>query len=71
MSPAPTASCLYAGAIRHRRCETRRREFRYGLELAYLDLDEIPQLLGGRLLRRRPGLLRFRRRDYLGPRLGR
>ena len=66
MSPASTASCLYAGAIRHRRSETRRREFRYGLELAYLDLDEVPQLLGGRLLRRRPGLLRFRRRDYFG-----
>ena len=34
--------------------------------MAYLDLDELPQLLGGRLVRRRPGLVRFRRRDYLG-----
>ena len=34
--------------------------------MAYLDLDELPELLGGRLVRRRPGLVRFRRRDYLG-----
>jgi DUF1365 family protein len=34
--------------------------------LAYLDLDELPWLLGGRLVRRRPGLVRFRRGDYLG-----
>ena len=34
--------------------------------MAYVDLDELPQLLGGRLARPRPGLVRFRRRDYLG-----
>ena len=34
--------------------------------MAYLDLDELPGLLGGRLVRSRPGLVRFRRRDYLG-----
>ena len=32
----------------------------------YLDLDELPGLLDGRLTARRPGLMRFRRRDYLG-----
>ena len=36
--------------------------------MAYVDLDELPSLLGGRLERARPGLLRFRRRDYLGDR---
>ncbi len=43
-----------------------RREFRHELALVYIDLDELPELLGGRLLRRNPGPLRFRRRDYHG-----
>jgi len=60
-----TASCIYEGTIRHRRTEPR-REFRHRLALFYLDLDELPSLLGGRLSAARPGLLRFRRRDYLG-----
>jgi len=34
--------------------------------MAYVDLEELPDLLGGRLVRRGPGLVRFRRRDYLG-----
>jgi DUF1365 family protein len=58
-------SCLYGGVIRHRRLEPR-REFRHRLALAYLDLEELPRLLGGRLVSARPGLVRFRRRDYLG-----
>jgi uncharacterized protein len=36
------------------------------LSLAFIDLEELPGLLGGRLIARRPGLVRFRRRDYLG-----
>ena len=60
-----TASCLYEGTVHHRRVDPR-REFRHRLALAYLDLDELPGLVGGRLLRRRPGLVRFRRADYLG-----
>jgi uncharacterized protein len=60
-----TASCLYQGTIRHRR-RAPQTEFSHRLTLAYVDLDELPGLLGGRLLRSRPGLLRFRRRDYLG-----
>ncbi len=60
-----TASCLYSGTIRHRR-RSPRREFRHRLALAYIDLDELPSLLGGRLLARRPGLLRYRAADYLG-----
>jgi DUF1365 family protein len=60
-----TASCIYEGSIRHRRPEPR-HEFRHRLALAYLDLDELPRLLDGRLVDRRPGLVRFRRADYLG-----
>jgi uncharacterized protein len=65
-SAQPTVSCIFEGAIRHRRFESRRGEFRHRLALAYVDLDELPGLLGGRLLARRPGLVRFRRDDYLG-----
>ena len=64
MSAPATVSCLYEGTIRHRRREPR-SEFRHRLALAYLDLDELPGLLGGRLVRSRPGPLRVRRRDYL------
>ncbi|MGO9961431.1 MAG: DUF1365 domain-containing protein [Solirubrobacteraceae bacterium] len=60
-----SASCIYEGTIRHRRLEPR-REFSHRLALAYLDLDELPGLLDGRLVARRPGLVRFDRRDYLG-----
>ena len=59
------SSCLYEGVIRHRRFEPR-REFTHRLALAYLDLEELPLLLGGRLVSPSPGLVRFRRRDYLG-----
>jgi len=60
-----SSSCIYEGVIRHRRLEPQ-REFAHGLALAYLDLEELPRLLGGRLVSPRPGLVRFRRRDYLG-----
>jgi DUF1365 family protein len=42
------------------------RELRHRIALAYLDLDELPALIGGRLVRRRPGVVRIRRRDLLG-----
>jgi DUF1365 family protein len=58
-------SCIFEGTIRHRRVEPR-RSFRHRIALFYLDLDELPGLLGGRLVRPGPGLLRFRRADYLG-----
>jgi uncharacterized protein len=61
-----TASAIYEGTIRHRRFAVRSHEFSHGLALAYLDLDELATLLGGRLLAPRPGLVRFRRADYLG-----
>jgi uncharacterized protein len=60
-----SASCFYEGTIRHRRFSPR-REFCHPIALAYVDLEELPGLLGGRLLSGRPGLLRFRRRDYYG-----
>ena len=60
-----SASCIYEGTIRHRRFDPR-REFSHRLALAYLDLDELPALFHGRLVAQRPGVVRFRRRDYLG-----
>lgn len=62
---ARDASCLYEGTLVHRRLEPE-RQFRHGVAMAYLDLEELPQLLGGRLLRGSPGPLRFRRSDYHG-----
>ncbi len=61
-----TASAIYEGTIRHRRLAVRRHEFRHRVALAYLDLDELDGLLDGRLVAARPGLVRFRRSDYLG-----
>jgi hypothetical protein len=61
-----SASCIYEGTIRHRRLEPR-RSFQHRIALFYLDLDELPGLLEGRLVDPRPGPLRFRRGDYLGP----
>jgi uncharacterized protein len=63
-----SASCIYEGAIRHRRYEASPSQFRHRLALAYVDLEELPRLLDGRLVRRGPGLVRFRRGDYLGDR---
>jgi uncharacterized protein len=60
------ASCVYEGTIRHRRSAPR-NSFEHRIALFYVDLEELPGLLGGRLVRPRPGVLRFRRRDYLGP----
>jgi DUF1365 family protein len=59
-------SALYEGTIRHRRFAVRSHEFRHRIAMAYVDLDELPVLLDGRLVRSRPGLVRFRRSDYLG-----
>lgn len=61
-----TASAIYEGTINHRRFAVRSHEFRHRIALVYLDLDELDGLLGGRLLAGRPGMVRFRRTDYLG-----
>jgi uncharacterized protein len=60
------ASCLYAGTIAHQR-RGPARSFQHRIVLAYIDLEELPALAGGLLVQRRPGSLRFRRRDYHGP----
>ena len=62
-----SASCIYEGTIHHSRAQPR-RAFRHPLALCYLDLEELPELLGGRLVSPRPGALRFRRDDYYGAR---
>ena len=61
-----SASALYEGSVRHRRVAIRAREFRYSIYMAYVDLEELPGLLRGRLVSARPGVVRFRRSDYLG-----
>ena len=60
------ASAIYEGTVQHRRHVERAQEFTHSLALAYLDTAEIPDLLNGRLVRRTPGALRYRREDYLG-----
>ncbi len=61
-----TVSALYDGTIAHRRSAEADYGFRHRITLAYLDLDELPSLAGGRLVARRRGAVRFRRADYLG-----
>ncbi len=53
------------GTLVHRRLEPE-RSFRHRLALAYIDLDELPRVLEGRLLEPGVGLMRFRRSDYHG-----
>jgi uncharacterized protein len=65
-SSSPLASAIYEGTLGHWRAEPE-RTFRHRVAMYYLDLEELPRLLGGRLLAPRPGILRFRRRDYHGP----
>jgi uncharacterized protein len=59
-------SAIYEGTIRHRRVAEREHEFRYGVAMAYVDLDEVDQVLDGRLTKPGAGIVRFRRSDYLG-----
>jgi uncharacterized protein len=40
-------SCLYQGYVQHRRLNPAKHVFRYGLYMAYLDLDELTSLLQG------------------------
>jgi len=62
------ASCLYEGSVRHRRMAPLAGQFRYPLFMAYLDLDELPQLFEKPWLwsARRPAIAWFRRADHLG-----
>jgi DUF1365 family protein len=56
-----TASALYEGTVAHRRFAVREHRFRHRISMAYLDLDELPRLHGGRIARGR-----FRRDDHIG-----
>jgi DUF1365 family protein len=59
-------SAFYEGTVRHRRFAVREHAFRHRISMAYVDLEELPRLLGGRLSKRGFGLVRFRREDYYG-----
>jgi len=63
-----SASAVYEGWVRHRRFEPVEHGFRYRFFLAYLDLDELPEVLDPFPLysARRPAPARFRRADHLG-----
>jgi DUF1365 family protein len=63
-----TASAVYEGEVRHRRFLPGRDDFRYGLAMMYVDLDELPRLFAEHPLwsAGRPNLAWFRRADYLG-----
>ncbi|MCG6659456.1 DUF1365 domain-containing protein [Halomonas campisalis] len=66
MSDTPR-SRIYRGTLRHRRFLPREHAFRYGVWMAWLDLDELPALFDGvpGFSARRPALARFRREDHL------
>lgn len=59
-------SAIYEGTIHHRRVAERAHEFRHQVAMVFLDLDELDGLVGGSLIRTHPGIVRFRRSDYLG-----
>jgi len=66
---ATPRSRIYRGTLRHRRFTPTSHAFRYQLWMAWLDLDELPDLFDKvpGFSARRPALARFRREDYLGP----
>jgi uncharacterized protein len=61
-------TCFYEGTVLHRRYATSAHAFRYRLFLVYLDLSDIPRLLGRFSLwsTRWPAVARFCRTDHLG-----
>ena len=61
-------SAVYTGAVHHRRFRPAPHRFRFRLFMMYLDLDELPQALGGHWLwsARRAAAARFHRADYHG-----
>jgi hypothetical protein len=68
-APARRSSCLYEGFVRHRRSEPA-DEFRFAMFMAYLDLDELPDVFDASRLwsARGPALAWFRRADHIGDR---
>ena len=59
-------SAIYEGTVHHQRSAERQHHFQYRVAMPYLDLAEVGEVVDGRLMRVRPGVVRFRRRDYLG-----
>jgi len=51
-----TASAFYEGTVSHRRFAVREHAFRYRISMAYLELGDVPAILGRR----------FRRSDHIG-----
>ena len=64
---AKPRSRIYRGTLRHRRFLPRPHEFAYRVWMAWLDLEELPELFDRvpGFSARRPALARFRREDYL------
>jgi DUF1365 family protein len=64
-----TASALYHGRVRHRRFTPRAHAFSYRVFMLYLDLSELEHVFRGRWFwsTKRRNLVRFDRRDHLGP----
>ncbi|QEG40964.1 DUF1365 domain-containing protein [Roseimaritima ulvae] len=60
-------SCIYEGTVTHRRRQPISHQFQYHLFMVYLDLDELPDLVGrGRLLAaRKLAAKSFLRQDHL------
>lgn len=60
-------SCIYEGHVSHHRVEPITHRFQYRLYMVYLDLGELPSLVGDRALigRRRIAGSSFRRSDHL------
>jgi DUF1365 family protein len=63
-----SASALYEGWVAHRRLGPVEHRFRYRVVMPLLDLDELPEVLDRHPLwsARRPALVRWHRRDFLG-----
>ena len=61
-------SCIYEGAVRHRRFRPRPNMFRYRLFFMYLDLAELPHVFDAHPLWsfQRPNIAYFRRQDHFG-----
>ncbi len=62
-------SCIYEGAVGHRRFAPVLHQFRFRLFLMYIDLEELPNLFHNRWFwsARLPNIAWFRRRDHFGP----
>lgn len=68
MTRAIEHSAVYRGVVRHRRYAPKPHRLRMPLCMLYLDLAELDQVFGRRLLwsMRRPAIGRWKRRDYFG-----